>query len=707
MAEVITRFKLETTQYDSKLRDASKQLNEYARLASLAGKDFDKFSKGNVEAARALGNIQTSAKDARGRLKELVGAFNDAAKAYNSLSKEQQKSDWAKALAESIQTLKGRIGEAKKELYDVGSAGKGTGGVMDALSQKFMLNVDAMKLLDMGLSATKSALGVVKDAFMASETNVDDWGRTVSSAESIYNTFIQSLNSGNFSNFFSNLDGVISRAKEAYNALDSLNTVMTIVNPERARLQARQTELKSIIRREGAGSAAGQAAQAELKQLETSIVNAFKVEQKLNYDAFKALVNQKLAEGGVRLDKASYNLLMRSFSDVSAYNQLKANASGGVYQRYESANGWGSYKTTTDTRNTNQKLLDLFTDEWRQANSAYLTAAFNARGAAASAMLGDARYLKSGGGSGGGGGTLDKAFTSQLKLPEFGAITIATTESMAELNAQLAAFKKALAEATDPIAYGRAEAGIKSIEDKMRVQPFAIQAGVSTTTALAAEGVGKKLREMVQTDLDKMDLSAYRTGASSEDKKTTEDLLAQASKITSGLSSVASGLQAMGIKLPDGVSKFINGIQGAISVVQGIQTVLSVFSTSSQASQTLNTTALNLNTSAIYTLAGALATNTAVSSIPLFARGGVVHAADGFSGIVPGTHYSGDNIPIMANAGEVVLNRAQSSVIAGALSGGEEKYNSSRTPYVSGEMIYLGLKNYLRRSGRGELVTAR
>ena len=68
MADVITRFKLETSQYDSRLRDASKNLAEYANLASLAGKDFDKFTKSNVEAARGLGSIATSANNAKDKV---------------------------------------------------------------------------------------------------------------------------------------------------------------------------------------------------------------------------------------------------------------------------------------------------------------------------------------------------------------------------------------------------------------------------------------------------------------------------------------------------------------------------------------------------------------------------------------------------------------------------------------------------------------
>ena len=43
MADVITRFKLETTQYDSKLRDTSKGLAEFTRQATQAGNKFIKL----------------------------------------------------------------------------------------------------------------------------------------------------------------------------------------------------------------------------------------------------------------------------------------------------------------------------------------------------------------------------------------------------------------------------------------------------------------------------------------------------------------------------------------------------------------------------------------------------------------------------------------------------------------------------------------
>jgi hypothetical protein len=88
-----------------------------------------------------------------------------------------------------------------------------------------------------------------------------------------------------------------------------------------------------------------------------------------------------------------------------------------------------------------------------------------------------------------------------------------------------------------------------------------------------------------------------------------------------------------------------------------------------------------------------------------FANGGVVpHAASGF--MVPGTHYSGDVTPIMANAGGVVLNRAQAGVIANQLEAGGQQ--GGYTPsHVSGEQIWIALNAYTRRTGKGELVTWR
>ena len=171
MAEVITRFKLETTQYDSKLRTAAKELSDFAKEAAKSGNEFSKFTKGNVDAARAFGSIGTSATNAKDKVKELVGAYNDMAKAYNNLTVEQQKSDFGKAMAESLDKLKVRIREAKQEMQqlastkmpDVGGGGLFGGGKLDGMLQVFGGNL-MTKAAGFAMSAVNEMGQLVKQS---------------------------------------------------------------------------------------------------------------------------------------------------------------------------------------------------------------------------------------------------------------------------------------------------------------------------------------------------------------------------------------------------------------------------------------------------------------------------------------------------------------------------------------------------------------
>ncbi len=90
-----------------------------------------------------------------------------------------------------------------------------------------------------------------------------------------------------------------------------------------------------------------------------------------------------------------------------------------------------------------------------------------------------------------------------------------------------------------------------------------------------------------------------------------------------------------------------------------------------------------------------------------------IHSATGYAegGIVKGNHYSCDMIPanggsIGLNAGEVVLNRAQSGVLASQLEGSAGGFrNGQIVGRIEGEKIVLVANRYFRRTGQGEIVT--
>jgi hypothetical protein len=136
-------------------------------------------------------------------------------------------------------------------------------------------------------------------------------------------------------------------------------------------------------------------------------------------------------------------------------------------------------------------------------------------------------------------------------------------------------------------------------------------------------------------------------------------------------------MDQLGIEIPSGMKEVLGGINAVVSILTTISAVMEAIE----------------------------AIQSATSFMPFFANGGIVpKAANGY--YVQGNHFSNDMTPVMANAGELILNRAAQGNIASQLQG-MQRASGGGTPYVSGEQIFLGLNNYLSRTGKGELITSR
>ena len=166
MADVITRFRLETTQFDSKLRDSAKALQNIAHQAQLGGKDFNDFSQKAIETARALGTVQSGANNTKDKLRDLVGSYNDAAKAYNSLSETAKQGEFGKAMAASLQKLQQDIKDTKEELYSLGEVASGKGvGLFGEGGLTGMLQVAGGNMISKGI---EKIVGGLTDAWTKS-----------------------------------------------------------------------------------------------------------------------------------------------------------------------------------------------------------------------------------------------------------------------------------------------------------------------------------------------------------------------------------------------------------------------------------------------------------------------------------------------------------------------------------------------------------
>ena len=130
MADVITRLNVESSEYDRKLKRASQSLNEMTHAAEVNGNKIATANQKNIALAKSLGNMQTVATTARGKMQELSSAIESATLMYNRLSAAEKKGTFGRALSQSVNQLQGRLKGLQGEMAAVQ-------GKMGGFSAKF------------------------------------------------------------------------------------------------------------------------------------------------------------------------------------------------------------------------------------------------------------------------------------------------------------------------------------------------------------------------------------------------------------------------------------------------------------------------------------------------------------------------------------------------------------------------------------------
>lgn len=765
MADVITRFKLETTQYDSKLRDASKSLAEYTRQATLAGNEFGKFTQKSTETVRALGTITPSANNAKDKVKELVGAFNDVAKAYNALTKEQQQSDFGKAMSESLSQLSQQLREAKQELYDMGDAVKTSGaggGLFSGLGDKMggALQVFAGNML------TKAA-GAVANLGSEMVGMVQQGVEMAKAGEGIRIAF-ERLGRGDI------LDGLrqathgtvtdleLMKAAVKFNdfklPLDELGTMLAFAQ-QKAKDTGQSVDymVDSIVTGLGRKS---------LMILDNLGLSATEVKDKMaeTGDMTKAvgeIIREQMSKAGDYVETAADRAAQ---ANVSLQNKMEE--LGRKFAPLEEASNslWTSMKIgiLDIIGGPLADLLNKLTQAGRMAN-AYGLMGGNAKVGRMTANLAGAsegkrqsiyqqqqeqfwRYInpreqqirdirawQSG----------DRNEALQKRI---GAITdkygsLDATKIQAEVDAakkMLSDYQAAAKQILQPIEQkivptvgdggsggkggggrsggggGHGGTGGSDVDD---VDIYAIVAGQWDKAMLKGAIAGVKGTDMTGPSEA---WEAYVASVKNGSQEAADSL----QRLTDAYNELnkAEGVTPTGELAQDGkkiksswgdAASAISGVGSALSSIEdptakilGIvaQAIAGVAAGAGQAVSAKDTTSSGwawIGAAAAIT-ASMVAMISQIHSATGYANGGIVRAAGGT--VVPGNNYSGDMVPAMLNSGELVLNRAQQGNLASQLEGGSMR-NLQLSATIKGEDIRLVLNNNGRRTGRGEYVT--
>lgn len=684
MADIISRLKLESGEFDSKIKRAGQELMAYSEHCRKTGLEMGYANRDAKEFAKALGNMQTTSATVRGKISELSDAFVNLRVMYMNMTDEEKNNQFGKNLAASLDQLKTRIQEAKAQLdtatqslNDNGQSAQQSSGFLEGLASKFTINIDALKLFNIGLQAAEGALSVAKDAFFASEATVDEWGRIVDSSKSLYEGFLTALNTGDISGYLGRIDEIVTAARTAYNELDRLGTMKTIQAPKMSAQQTENERMRMMIQTgryiapvdgRRASMKDGQLLTPEqIRGLETKLQNGMKTvvslvgnEVKQTGKAIDAVYNRQAKELGLSLKEfrkgtssmAEFDKRMAGYEQYQKWREqhttidIKSGRETVARSNpFEQFAKWGTFRVDGQRYNDLVRLIQQRDQQAAQAygmqSQAYRTMN-RAEGVTVSKLM---RGEATGGATGGGGGS-------------HGGFDVSR------------------------IAFDPNKAALSAIKG--------VDTGPSEIWKAITEGANESSNSV--RDLAKAfeELNTAQGVTAGEGVKDSSEMAKNWSSAGMAISAVGSAMS----QIEDPAAKV------ASTIAQAIATIALTYAASLKGTFT----PWDWIAGAASGLATMISVITAIHSATGYAQGGVIK----------GSSYSGDNIGGMVdggaggfvglNAGEVVLNAAQQRGVASALSeGGNRRIEVFGR--LSGETIYLSSDRYTRRTGRGTIMT--
>lgn len=117
--ESVIYLKVESKFYDDKIKRATEGIKHFEEECRTAGKSLDQADNKTLNYVKALGDMGTVAKTAKGQMREYTNALNDLTSTYRAMSDAEKSSEFGKAMAASIDKIKIKAADLKDQMGDL------------------------------------------------------------------------------------------------------------------------------------------------------------------------------------------------------------------------------------------------------------------------------------------------------------------------------------------------------------------------------------------------------------------------------------------------------------------------------------------------------------------------------------------------------------------------------------------------------------
>lgn len=683
MADTIIRLKVESTEYENRLKRAVQGMQQLEKHVRDMGASFEVAEKADLEFVRALGDMETQTQSVKGQMREFTEAILTLKQQYDRLTDEEKFGEWGQAMMGSIDKLKVRAANLKDEMGDLDEELKNM-----ASDTAF---TDGVGMMTRTIGACSAAITVWASDSKEMEQVIKDLakiGATVAAVEELTKVF-QKQNLVLLKNPYVAaataaaglavaIGKLIKESTELSAVEQSLYDVQKKGREDSAKEVTRIETLNTILRDNTRSLDERRTALAQIQSLVPEYHGALTDEGDLINDNTSALGDyisglQRAATAQAAFDKMvelqkqkmeASNKLLEKQNELRAAQAKRETTQGSVvYAGSEFSNVYEQSNVNGAERAVQQAEANL-----RDINN-QIKALNNLVSAS------DLSTSK-------GGIEITGIITTDEEVVPTGLIA-GVEKRISELNKALRAAgdQKTIDEIQQQLAVA------KTMLYDLLNNPFKTRnSQVIPLSVELLDTSTEQLTEEVNALRKKLGMEPIEIGITTNGKGgSTVDTAKQTEQ---AWSAAADAVQSIGGALQQ--------IEDPSAKVAGIvmQAVANIALGFAQAAASPATGAAGVFGWIAAATAG-LATMTAtIASIKSVTSGSY---ADG--GIIPGNNYSGDMLTANVNAGELILNRAQQSSIASQLASSNPMGGMQLEALVSGESLRLVLANNASRRG--------
>lgn len=395
------RLEADTSGFTQAIDNAKRTLEQYSGVANQARRETEGIDHDMVRSfdklVNSLGRVGGAFRTAKQDADTMRNVLKHLESEYERIDEVTRNGDYGKALRQTIDATKEKLADLKEKTDGVKSSTQKNNQVTQqsnnlysTMANKLGISASAFTKVNIAVVAVTTVIKVLTDAFKRNEENMDALDRTLMQVGAAYDTFLNSINSGNWSGFFSNINNAINRAARLHGLLDQLDSYKNNNQAAIAYNKAQITRLNTIVTDKTGKYTAQQKADAK-KQIEKHQANLIYLQKQTADAAVETGKAQMIDELKSRVESilggskwgipsnAQYqrtveNILSKGEDAFKGYRKMAENDPRNQYYRdpqrkAEKVTLWAIAKAVTEGEESLRKGIDTATEGYTMQSS--------------------------------------------------------------------------------------------------------------------------------------------------------------------------------------------------------------------------------------------------------------------------------------------------------------------------------------------------